>query len=39
MTRGKSSMGRLFAYSLVAAFVMLMMMGCGEDSPSSARNY
>ena len=34
MTRGKSSMGRLFVYSLVAAFVLLMMMGCGEDSAS-----
>ena len=27
-------MGRLFVYSLVAAFVLLMMMGCGEDSAS-----
>ena len=34
MTRGKSSMGRPFVYSLVAAFVLLMMMGCGEDSSS-----
>ena len=34
MIRSKSSMGRLFVYSLVAAFVLLMMMGCGEDSAS-----
>ncbi len=34
MIRGKSSIGRLFVYSLVAAFVLLMMMGCGEDSAS-----
>ena len=34
MIRGKSSMGRLFVYSLVAAFVMLMMVGCGDDSAS-----
>ena len=34
MIRGKSSMGRLFVYSLVAAFVMLAMIGCGEDSAS-----
>ena len=27
-------MSRLFVYSLVAAFVLLMMMGCGEDSAS-----
>ena len=27
-------MRRLFVYSLVAAFVLLMMMGCGEDSAS-----
>ena len=34
MARGRNSMGRLFVYSLVAAFVLLMMMGCGEDSTS-----
>ena len=32
-------MGRLFVYSLAAAFVLLMMMGCGEDSASQHENY
>ena len=39
MIRGIISKGRLFVYSLVAAFVLLMMMGCGEDSASQHENY